>query len=68
METLKSVLFWLDGKKSTILAICALVLSYLVSMGVITADLGTLLQAILSVITGGAVYGTSKFGARRNIK
>lgn len=62
---LKAVLSWLEGKKSTILAICAAVLSYLVAGGAIDAQLGALLQTVLSILTGGAVYATQKLGASK---
>jgi hypothetical protein len=63
MDTLKAILYWLDGKKSTILAITALILSYMVTAGTIDAGLGTLIQAILSVLTGGAIVATKQLGA-----
>lgn len=62
MNTLTQVLTWLDGKKSTILAICAAILSYLVASQLITANLGALLQTILSILTGGAVVASNKLG------
>lgn len=63
MESFKAILYWLDGKKSVILAICAAILSYLVAANMMDAQLGALIQTILSILTGGAVYATSSLGA-----
>lgn len=66
MQKLEQLLLWLDGKKSTILAICGAVNSYLVAGKLITAELGALVQTILSILAGGAVYATKDMlGANR---
>jgi hypothetical protein len=55
-------LTFLDGKKSVIMSILALVVVYLMQSGVISDNLGLLIQSILSVLTGGAVVATKKLG------
>ncbi len=66
MNKLEQILNWLDGKKAVILSISALILSYLVTAGILEPSLGTLLQSILSILGGGAVYATSDLkGANR---
>lgn len=59
---LHSILTFLDGKKSTLMAILAAVFSYAVATDLITPDLGALLQTILSILAGGAVFATNKLG------
>ena len=59
MGKIELILNFLDGKKSTILAISAVVISYAVASGLIEASLGALLQTIISILGGGAVYATS---------
>ena len=56
---MEKILLFLDGKKSTILAISSVVLSYLVASGILDAQLGAALQTIISILAGGAVYATS---------
>lgn len=56
---MEKVLNFLDGKKAIILAICGAILSYLVAGDVITPNLGALIQTILSILGGGAVYATN---------
>lgn len=70
MEKLVSLLNYLDGKKAVILSISALVLSYLVTAGVLEPSLGTLLQSILSILGGGAVYATKdmSLGGQNRLK
>jgi len=60
-----ALLDWLEGKKALILSISAAVLSYAVAGHLINPDLGALLQTILSILGGGAVYATNKLGAAR---
>lgn len=67
MNTFHQILDFLDGKKSTILAITAAILSYAVAGNIIDADLGALLQTILSILGGGAVYATNKLGQARRM-
>lgn len=59
------VLQFLDGKKAVILGCCSAVLSYLVAGQLIDANLGALLQTIISLLTGGAVIATNKLGAKK---
>jgi hypothetical protein len=58
----QDILSWLDGKKSTILSILALVIVFLMQNGTISNNVGLLLQSILSVLTGGAIVATNKLG------
>jgi hypothetical protein len=62
METLKAILTWLDGKKSTIMAIGSVLISYAVAANMIDANLGAMLQTIISILTGGAVVATKTLG------
>jgi hypothetical protein len=66
MSKYEKILTWLNGKKSTILAISAAVLSYCVAGGLIDPQLGALLQTILSILTGGAVFETKRLGIKKN--
>ncbi len=54
-EALHKIVSFLEGKKSVILSISGLVISFLVTEGTIQASVGTLLQSILSVLATGAV-------------
>lgn len=55
MNILHAIINFLEGKKSLILAILGLVLSYLVKDGTLSPNLGLLLQSALSLVAGGAV-------------
>jgi hypothetical protein len=55
---MEKILTLLDGKKAIILAICSAILSYLVASGTIKADLGALIQTVLSILAGGAAAYT----------
>ncbi len=55
MDTIHAIVAWLEGKKTIIIAIAALIISYLVTTGFFSAALGTLFQTILSLLAGGAV-------------
>ena len=57
-----TILTWLDGKKSTILAISSAILSYAVATNLIHSDLGALLQTVISILAGGAIIATNKLG------
>jgi len=57
-----SILTWLDGKKSTILAIVSAIISYAVAASYLKADLGALLQTVVSILAGGAIVATNKLG------
>lgn len=60
-----NILEWLDGKKAIILGIASAVLSYAVASQLITAELGALLQTIISILAGGAVIASNRIlGAR----
>ena len=50
---MNEVILFLDGKKTYILAIVSAINSFLVASGVYTADLGALIQTILSILAGG---------------
>lgn len=57
---MEKLLTFIDGYKTYILAIASAVISYLVASGIITADLGSLLQTIVSILAGGAVIASNK--------
>ena len=63
---MENILNYFDGKKTTILAITAAIISYLVATGLITAELGALLQTIISLLAGGAVVATNRVLGYRN--
>lgn len=68
---MQKILTWLDGKKSSILAILSLIIVYLIQDSTISQNLGLLLQGILSILAGGAVVmtkdmqGSNKLGIRK---
>lgn len=66
MNSFETFLTWLDGKKMVIVAIGSAILSYCVSTNLITADLGSLLQSILSILAGGALIATNNVLGTRN--
>lgn len=55
MENIHAIVAFLEGKKALILSIAGLIISFLVTDGVLRASLGTLLQSILSLLGTGAV-------------
>jgi len=59
MEKLNSLLGWLDGKKSIISGLISVVNSYLVTAGLYDASIGSLIQSLVLILTGGAVYQTN---------
>jgi hypothetical protein len=65
---MENLLKFLDGRKAVILSICAAILSYLVAGGIIDANLGALIQTILSILAGGAVIMTDKTLGKRNFE
>ena len=65
MKQLTAILTWLDGRKSVILSISAAVLSYCVAGHLISTELGALLQTIISILGGSAVYATNRMGISR---
>jgi hypothetical protein len=65
---LNDILTFLDGKKAIIFGIASAVLSYLVAGSIIDKELGALIQTILTLLSGGAVYATNQvLGSRRRI-
>ena len=60
MQPLLAILDYLEGKKTVILAILAPIIAYAVAIHGISPELGALLQTIISVLAGGAAYGTVK--------
>ena len=54
----------LQGKKAYILAIFTAINSYAVAAGIYDANVGALINTILSILAGGAVVATNKMGAR----
>lgn len=55
---MEKALLWLNGKKAVLLSIASAVLSYAVATGLVDAQLAALLQTVLSVLAGGAVFAT----------
>lgn len=51
-------LIWLDGKKAYLLAIFSAINSFLVASNLYDANVGVLIQTILSIIAGGAKLHT----------
>lgn len=60
MQYIIEALKWLSGKKSAIIGILALIITYFLTEGVITDNLAYLLNGILVIIGGGASYATKK--------
>lgn len=61
MQYLIQTLGWLSGKKSALIGILALVITYLLTSGVINDDLAYLLNGVLVIIGGSASYATGRF-------
>lgn len=60
LKYLVTILKWLSGKKSTIIAILAAVVTFLLSENIINENLAILLNGILIIVGGGASYATRK--------
>ncbi len=60
MQYIIEALKWLSGKKSAIIGILALIVTYLLTEGVINDNLAILFNGILVIIGGGASYATKK--------
>lgn len=60
MQYIIEALKWLSGKKSAIIGIIALIITYLLTEGMITENLAYLLNGILIIIGGGASYATKQ--------
>jgi hypothetical protein len=60
MQYIIEALKWLSGKKSAIIGILALIITYFLTEGVITDNLAYLLNGILIIIGGGASYATKQ--------
>lgn len=60
MQYIVEALKWLSGKKSAIIGILALIITYFLTEGVITDNLAYLLNGILVIIAGGASYATKQ--------
>ena len=65
MEFIKSILYFLDGKKLHIANIIGLVSSFLMSRGFIEPDTLALIIQILSILTSGAQIATVQLGVTR---
>jgi len=59
---LKDILTFLDGKKAYLLAIVSAINSFMVASNVYTADLGSLIQTIASILASGAKYQSDVLG------
>lgn len=57
---LKTILKWLSGKKNIIAGVIMTTSAYLASTGVIGMDTATYINAITTLIFGGASYATGK--------
>ena len=55
MEKVNAVLLFLEGRKALIASLLGIVVSYLVTDGTISAPLGTMLQSLIALLTGGAL-------------
>ncbi len=62
---MEKILQFLDGRKAKILAICGLVIGYLITTNIIDAKLGGLILSILNIIAGGTVIATDKMLGKR---
>ena len=60
LKYITQALKWLSGKKSALIGILALIVTFLVSETIITQNLAILLNGILVIIGGGASYATKK--------
>lgn len=62
---MREILYYLAGKKTYILAIASAVNAYVVAVGIITPELGALIQTIVSIVAGGAKYQTEVMGIKK---
>lgn len=60
MSYIIEALKWLSGKKSAIVGIFALIVTYLLTEGVINENLAILFNGVLVIIAGGTSYATGK--------
>jgi len=65
METLRSILHWLDGKKLHIVNVITIICSFFVSKGYLDAETATFIVTLLGALTSGAQVATIKMGATR---
>lgn len=65
MTTLQQILSWLDGKKTYIFGILALTNAFLGLEHVYGQNAMAYIQAIISLLSGGAEAATVKLGARK---
>jgi cytochrome b subunit of formate dehydrogenase len=63
-----SILDFLDGKKTYIIAIASAIIVYLMTGNLISDNLGALLQTIMSILAGGAVIATNRLKTFRSEK
>jgi hypothetical protein len=68
METLKTILKWLSGKKSIIAGIITTTSAYLASQAVISVDLATYINAISLLLFGAASIATGKLVYNNEVK
>ena len=59
MNTFDSIIYWLDGKKALIGSVLNAINAYLISAGVIDANLGGLIATIILILTGAGVIVTN---------
>lgn len=65
MATLKKILAYLQGKKSTIFTILALIITYSLSKGLIGDDEAILFNSILVALGFSANYATNKLVSKK---
>jgi len=61
MQYIIQALKWLSGKKTAIIGILALIVTYLLTEGIINDNLAYLFNGMLVIIGGSASYATGKF-------
>ncbi len=60
LNTLKKILTWLSGKKSIIAGLITTTSAYLATVGIITAELATYINAMSLILFGSASIATGK--------
>ena len=64
LELLAQFLVYVQGKKTTIIAIAGALNTYAMTIGWIDNNLGALIATIILILGGGANYATAKMGSR----
>lgn len=66
LNSIESILKFLDGKKMVICSVAALILTFLTQTGVIDAALSDLILKILVILAGGTAAATPTVLGNRN--